>query len=206
MIGKSMNLGRKQDRMGRTQSLTLPKSGNAAIPIRHALVKNALILSSLDERVYAIEHMPTARSEGVSMDVDAIVLTRSDGQRYLDVVEARPNRSIARNLIVASALLDLGIRPLTMDANEIMAEPRWTNASTIWAHANHTVPLGMRLQILGTLTEEGTLPLGDLLRRLRSTSDPASAVMAMACQDSIEIDLVTAPVGPTSWVKIANEL
>jgi hypothetical protein len=84
---------------------------------------------------------------------------------------------------------------------DIFAEPRCTNGRTIWAHADHPVPVGLRLQVLGVLADEGAMALGDLLGCLRSDRDPAPAVMAMACLGLIELDLVAAPIGPATRVR-----
>jgi hypothetical protein len=196
-----MDARRKQESVERVFSLVFPKSGNAAIPFRHPLVRDALVLASLDPAVRSIEYLPTARSANASTDVDAIVLDRDGGRYYLDVIEARPRRSIAQHIILADALVELGLLPWTMSAAEILSEPRWSNARAVWAHAGHAVPVGTRLQVVGALADEGAMALGDLLGRLRGDRDPAPAVMALACMGLIQIDLVAAPIGPATMVR-----
>lgn len=83
-----------------------------------------------------------------------------------------------------------------------MREPRCTNARTVFEYAGRPVEIGLRLQILGTLTDDGAMPLGDLLNRLRSNRDPATAVMALACADLVELDLVSAPLGPQTIARL----
>jgi len=173
----------------------------AAIPVRHPLLRDALVIASLDPTVRSIDYLPTARSSSGSTDVDAIVVERGAVRRFLDVIEARPRRSIARHLLVADALLEIGLLPWTMSEAEILGEPRWSNARTVWAYAGHAVPIGTRMQVVGALTDEGAMPLGDLLGRLRGDRDPAPAVMAMACMGLIELDLVAAPIGPATMVR-----
>ena len=189
------------DRKTRVDSLVLPKSNNTAIPWRHPLVKDALVLASLDPMVGSIEYLPTVPSLSVSTDVDAIVLERHDGRYHLDVIEARPRRSIARHIFVAEALSELGLRPWTISEAEVFSEPRWTNARAVWAHADHPVPVGLRIQVLGMLAEDGALPLADILGRLRCDRDPAPALMGMACGDLIELDLISGPIGPATQVR-----
>jgi hypothetical protein len=58
------------------------------------------------------------------------------------------------------------------------------------------------LQVLGALTDDGAMPLADLLNRLRSNRDPATAVMVLACADLIELDLVVAPLGPRTMMRL----
>jgi hypothetical protein len=56
----------------------------------------------------------------------------------------------------------------------------------------------MRMQILTVLQEVGLLQLGCLLQRVRAVRDPAPAVMALACSDLIELDLISGPLGPST--------
>jgi hypothetical protein len=56
----------------------------------------------------------------------------------------------------------------------------------------------MRMQILTVLQEDGPLQLGCLLQRVRAVRDQAPAVMALACSDLIELDLISRPLGPST--------
>jgi hypothetical protein len=42
------------------------------------------------------------------------------------------------------------------------------------------------------------MPLGELLKCVRSDHDPAPAVMALACADLLHLDLVSRPLSPTT--------
>lgn len=197
-----MHIERRSERVGRVDQFASPKCGEGAIPVRHHLVRDALIQAALDPTVRSIEYLSEIRTAPATMKVDAIAIVR-DGIRYsLDVVEARPRRSIAQRLMIAQALLDLGLRPLVRTESDIMREPRCTNARTVFEYAGRPVEIGLRLQILGTLTDDGAMPLGDLLNRLRSNRDPATAVMALACADLVELDLVSAPLGPQTIARL----
>jgi hypothetical protein len=59
----------------------------------------------------------------------------------------------------------------------------------------------MRMQILSVLQEDGPLQLGCLLQRVRAIQDPAPAVMALACSDLVELDLISRPLGPSTIVR-----
>lgn len=197
-----MRIERRSPRADRPDQFSSAKCGRAAIPVRHPLQRDALVLASLDPKVRSIEYLPTAHSANASTDVDAIVLDRGDSRYHLDVIEARPRRSIARHIIVADALLEQGLLPWTMSEAEILSEPRWSNARTVWAHAGHLVPVGVRLQVVSVLADEGGMMLGDVLSRLRSERDPAPAVMALACMGLLEIDLVAGPLGPRTMTRL----
>lgn len=197
-----MRIERRSERSDRTGQFVSVKCGQAAIPVRHHLVRDALVQAALDPTIRSIEYLPTIGTAPSTMNVDAITIERDDGRYYLDVVEARPRQSIAQRLMIGQALLDLGLRPLVRTESDILREPRRTNARTVWEHAGRPIQIGLRLQILGTLTDDGTMPLGDLLKRLRSDLDPTTAVLALACADLIELDLISAPLGPQTMTRL----
>ena len=158
--------------------------------------------AALDPAIRSIEYLPTVPTVPSTCDVDVIVIERDDGRYHLDIVEARPSRSIAQRLMVAQALVDLGFRALVRTESDVLREPRCTNARTVFEHANRAVDVGLRLQILGALTDDGAMTLGDLLKRLRSDRDPTTAVLALACADLVELDLISAALGPRTMTKL----
>ncbi|WP_262048121.1 hypothetical protein [Bradyrhizobium sp. Bra78] len=158
--------------------------------------------ASLDPAVRSIEYLPTIPTVPTTWDVDAIAIERDHGRYYLDLIEARPRRSIAQRLMVAHALLDLGLRPLVQTETDVMREPRCSNARTVFEYAGRPIDLGLRMQILGALTDDGAMPLGELLSRLRSHRDPVTTVMSLACHDLIELDLVSTPLGPHTMTRL----
>ena len=172
------------------------------IPIRHDLVHEALVQTSLDPATRAIEHIPTASFSGTTFEIDAIVLTRDDGRFALDVADARPLRDIDDEGLVLLALRDLGLRLLSLTASQIRSEPRFTNSRLVWACRNARVGVGLRVRILQTLQDEGAMRLGHLLAAIVSPVDPAPAVMALACADLLEIDLMHEPLGPATTVRL----
>jgi hypothetical protein len=199
-MGEQMRIERR-NRVDQAGQFVSVKCGGAAIPVRHPLVRDALVQASLDPTIRLIEYLPAVQTAPAAMKVDAITIERDDGRYYLDVVEARTRRSIAQRLMVAQALLDLGLRALVRTESDIMREPRCTNARHVWEYAGRPIEIGLRLQVLGTLEYEGAMLLGDLLSRLRSDRDPAPAVMAMSCLGLIDLDLVAAPIGPATLVR-----
>ncbi|QDP26165.1 hypothetical protein [Bradyrhizobium cosmicum] len=166
---------------------------DGSIPMRHPLVRDALLQAALNPAVRSIEYLPA---------IPPAPSTWDDCRYFLDIVEARPRRSIAQRLMIAQALLDLGLRPLVRTESDVMREPRCTNARTVFENAGRPVDVGLRLQILGALTEDGAMPLGELLSRLRGHRDPASAVMSLACNDLIELDLDSTPLGPRTLTRL----
>lgn len=193
----------------RKNSERLPQVGqfvsvkcSGSVPVRHPLMRDALLQAALDPTVRSIEYLPAIPAAPPTWDIDAIVIEREDCRYYLDIVEARPRRSTAQRLMITQALLDLGLRPLVRMESDVMREPRCTNARAVFAHAGRPVDVGLRLQILGALTEDGAMPLGELLLRLRSHRDPVTAVMSLACSDLIELDLISTPLGPRTVTRL----
>jgi hypothetical protein len=196
-----MRTERRSERFDRMGQFVSMKCGQAAIPVRHPLVRDALMQAALDPAVRAIEYLPAVQVSKTTK-VDAVVLDRDDGRYHLDIVEARPRQSIAQSLFVAQALLDLGLRPRVRTGEDILREPYCTNARTVWTHVHHAVPVGLRLQVLGALKDEGPMTLAELVGRVRSDRDPAPSVMALACLDLIELNLTSAPLGPATIVRL----
>jgi hypothetical protein len=171
------------------------------IPVRHELVHDALVQAALDPSVRAIEHLPSASFAGQTIALDAVVLTRAEGRFALDIVEARQVRDIDDEGFVLLALQDLGVRLHTLSAANVNTEPRFTNSRLVWACRTARVGVGLRLQILQTLQDEGPMPLGRLLSSLKSAADPAPALLALACADLVEVDLEEVPLGPSTRVR-----
>ncbi|WP_235885744.1 hypothetical protein [Bradyrhizobium niftali] len=166
------------------------------IPARHPALRDALIQASLDPHVRSIVHVPSA---------DAIALQRDDGRFLLDVVPARRIRTSEEQQLAQIAVADLGLKSMVLTAEEVRREPRFTNGRLVWSHRNTPVPVGLRLRILLALRDEGPMPLGELLKSILSEVDPAPAVMALACANLVELDLLSQPLGPTTIVSYSAQ-
>lgn len=173
---------------------------SAAIPARQPALREALIQASLDPQVRTIGYVATAHVASEQVDLGAVVLRRDDGTYVLDVVPARPIRDLEDEGLALIALADLGLKTLTVTAEDIRRQPRYGNAQAVWAYRMHPVGIEMRMRILTVLQEDGPLRLGCLLQRVRAIRDPAPAVMALACSDLLELDLLSAPLAPTTMV------
>ena len=101
----------------------------------------------------------------------------------LDVVPARAVRDVEAEGLALIALDGLGLKPLTITAEEIGREPRCANARLVWSYNGISVPIGVRMRILQVLMDDGPMQLGRLLETVRCERDPAPALMALACAD-----------------------
>ncbi|ABE37259.1 conserved hypothetical protein [Rhodopseudomonas palustris BisB5] len=183
------------------RDLFVSAKSTTAIPARHPLVRDALIQASLDPQVRSLEFVPAATVGATQVALNAIVVVRDDGRFHLDVVEARQVRDVEMEGLFLIALDDLKLVPLTLTADDITRQPRFANAKTVWAYRFHTVGIEMRMRVLSVLTEDGPLQLGCLLKRTRGPRDPAPAVMALACSDLLELDIISRPLGPATMVR-----
>lgn len=172
-----------------------------AIPVRHPALRDALILVSLDSRVQSIDHVAAARVASAQVMIDAVIVQMEEGRYLLDVVPARAVRDIDDEGLVLIALGELELESLVVTAEEIRREPRRTNANLIWSHNDVTVPIDLRMRILQVLLDEGPMPLGRLLKSLAGESDPAAAVMALACANLVFLDFLTEPLSPNTLVE-----
>jgi hypothetical protein len=167
-----------------------------AIQATCTLVRDALVQASLDPAVRAIEFIPLARVAATQIDLDATVIVRDDGRFVLDVVPARLIRDVDQEGLALIAYSELGLKPITLTAADIRREPCFTNSRLVWQHRLHPVGISMRMLVLQLLADDGPMTLAQLLSGVRSDRDPSPAVMALACSDLIELDLVSRPLGP----------
>jgi hypothetical protein len=174
---------------------------SVAIPTVCALVRDALIQASLDPAVRSIEFLAQARVGTTPVDLDAVVIVRDDGRFVLDVVPARPVRDVEDEGLALIALAELGLKQITLTAADIRREPRFANSRLVWSYRLHPVGLSMRMRVLQILGDDGPMTLSRLLSTVRTDRDPTPAVMAMACSDLIELDLVSRPLGPQTIVR-----
>jgi hypothetical protein len=172
----------------------------AAIPARHPALRKSLIQASLDPQVRTIRYIATAHVASEPVDLGAVVLHRDDGTYVLDVVPARPIRDMDDEGLALIALADLGLKTLTVTAEDLRREPRYANARLVWSYNGVFVPIEVRMRILQVLLDDGPMPMGRLLASVRSERDPTRAVMALACADLLELDLLSQPLGPMTMV------
>ena len=172
-----------------------------AIPVRHPSLRDALILASLDPRVQFIDYIGSACVASAQVTIDAVIVQREDCRYVLDVVPARCTRDIEDEGLVLIALGELKLNTLVLTAEEIQREPRRANANLVWRHNEVTVPIGLRMRILQVLLDEGEMPLGQLLKSVAGENDPAAAVLALACANLVQLDLLAQPLSPTTLVR-----
>jgi len=151
-----------------------------------------------DAQVRSIGYVASAVIASRPIELDAVVVTRDDGRFVLDVVPCRRARNVEEERLTSIALAELGLAPIVLTEREIRREPRYANARLVWSYRHIPVSVGLRMCILQLLLDDGPMPLGEVLKSVRSDRDPTPAVMALACADLLVLDLVSQPLGPAT--------
>jgi hypothetical protein len=179
-------------------------SAKTAIPVvagSRARIE-ALAQATLDPGVSRIEFVPTAVVSGVEVPLNGIVLVGTDGRRrLLDLPEARHVPDLDEEGLVLLAAERLGLEILTLHAKDLNEDPKAANCRLVWACHDEHASAGDRVRILHHLEECGPSRLVDIASLVRSSADGVPAVLALACQDLLELDLVSAPLGPSTMVR-----
>lgn len=173
------------------------------IPARHPALREALVQATLEPAVRSLAFLPSAHVAAAPVEValDAVVVTRDDGRFHLDVVPARRVRDLDDEGLALIALRELGLQPFVVTAEDLKAEPRCGNCRLVWSNNGRFVPVGLRLRVLQALRDDGPMELGRLLEGIRADRDPTPSVMSLACDDLLELDLTSRPLGPATMVR-----
>jgi hypothetical protein len=177
-------------------NLFISAKTSVAIPASCALVRDALVQATLDPSVRSIEFLAQARVDATQVTLGATVIVRDDGRFVLDVVPARPVRDVEHEGLALIAYSRLGLSQITLTAADIKREPRFANSRLVWSYRLAPVGITLRMRVLQILADDGPMSLARLLSAVRSDRDPNPGVMALACSDLIELDLVSRPLGP----------
>lgn len=172
-----------------------------AIPARHPALREALVQASLDPKVRSIAYQAKALVDGREVAIDAVILQQEDGRHLLDVAPARKLRDLEEEGLVRLALRELAVQVRTVTMEDLRTQPLRGNASFVWTYQGGPVPVGLRMRVLQALRDDGPMEFGRLLEGLQADRDPAPAIMSMACDDLIELDLISQRLGPGSMVR-----
>jgi hypothetical protein len=178
-------------------------SAKTLSPIRFTApaVHTALVQVTLDPAVRSLDFVPTVEVSDTAVAVDLAVISCSDGRYRLDVSDGHKMRDIDGEGLFLLALEQLGLPPLTLTREDLDREPYSSNCSLVWANRRVRVHASDRIRSLQLLTEEGSATLSQVAAEMRLSSDPVAAVLALACQDLVEIDLKSSPLGPESVLR-----
>lgn len=172
---------------------------------RNALIADFLALCELDADVESLRAPadPTIFAIGdETLEHVADFEIVRDGSPYLvDVVTdedllTHPLRAASIHGITAA-----DGRPFLIEAAaSIRAEPRFTTMRLIMACKRTLVTAGDRVRILHQLDELGTMRLVDCTSAVMNTQDGVAAVLALACEGLVAVD-ISRPILPETQVR-----
>jgi hypothetical protein len=166
-----------------------------AIPISHALLRDALRQASLDPSVRAIHYRKAPDIYGTHSMVMSVVLEKIDHDFLLVVCETRPRRTAAELARLADLLESNGLRLLERDARDVRREPLFTDTHEVWSNERIHVSVSDRLRIAAALAEDGPQSIREIEERARPSCDIVAAICALACEGLVEINIHEAALG-----------
>jgi len=177
-----------------------------ATPVtRNALVADFLAICELDPEIESLrapaEPATFAFGDETIEHIADFEIVRDGASCLVDVVtdEDLLNHPLRAATIHGSASLDG--RPFAIEtAASIRAEPRFTTVRLVMACKRTPVTAGDRVRVLHQLDEVGTMRLVDCAGAVMNTQDGVAAVLALACEGLIAID-ISRPILPETQVR-----
>lgn len=181
------------------------KDGSGAPLTRNALVSDFLALCQLDPEVEALR-APAPPAEFLLGDetvehVADFEVVRDGSPCLIDIATDvdLPQHPLRAAAIRGAHALDG--RPFSIEtATSIRAEPRFTTIRLILACKRTPVTAGDRVRILHQLDECGAMRLVDCAGAAMNTTDGVAAVLALACEGLVEVE-IGRPILPETRVR-----
>jgi hypothetical protein len=178
----------------------------ASVPLsRNALIADFLAICELDPGVESLRASAdpavfTVGDETLEHVADFEIVR--DGAPWL--VDVVTDEDLSTHPLRAAAIegsFAMDGRPFMFEtATSIRAEPRFTTVRLIMACKRTPVTAGDRVRILHQLDEAGTMRLVDCASAVMNSQDGVAAVLALACEGLISVD-ISRPVLPETPVK-----
>jgi hypothetical protein len=172
---------------------------------RSALVADFLAICELDPEVEAVRTLTAPATFSIGHEsiehLADFEVVRDGSASLVDVTtdEDLLNHPLRAAAIQGSTSSDG--RPFSIEtAASIRAEPRFTTVRLIMACKRTPVSAGDRVRILHQLDEAGAMRLVDCAGAVMNTQDGVAAVLALACEGLISVD-ISRPILPETQVR-----
>lgn len=181
------------------------KKRPATPPTRNTLIADFLAICELDAEIESLR-APADPAEFQVGDrtiehIADFEIVR-DGQSFL--VDVLTDEDLLTHPLRTAAIHGLAAedgRHFSIEtAASIRAEPRFTTVRLITACRRTPVTAGDRVRILHQLDEVGTMRLVDCAGAVMNTQDGVAAVLALACEGLIAVD-ISRPILPETQVR-----
>ncbi|WP_114947947.1 hypothetical protein [Microvirga calopogonii] len=177
-----------------------------SVPLtRNALIADYLALCELDAEVESLRAPADPATfaigdETIEHVADFEVVR--DGTAYL--VDVMTDDDLLKHPLRAAAIQGITSadgRPFVIETSAtIRAEPRFTTMRLILACKRTPVTAGDRVRVLHQLDEVGAMRLVDCASAVMNTQDGVAAVLALACEGLIAVD-ISRPILPETQVR-----
>ena len=141
---------------------------------------------------------PHLETVGCGHIADFSIITANGASSLLDA----PDRA---GLVDVEALTDaaaaIGWKYRLVDSQELYDGHRLRNVKDLLRYANHDVPLGDRLTVLATLSDNGTLTFSECLQLFKECKPIAGLASLILRENMLEIDLDETLIGPETTVR-----
>ncbi|CDZ67997.1 Hypothetical protein NGAL_HAMBI2605_62800 [Neorhizobium galegae bv. orientalis] len=197
-----------------------PRNDTDTASVAVATPKPSYILPTLKSRGAPSFRSRVARDLGCILDLDPQVenwATRPDPlvigdelhvadveAHYLDgtacLIDAPDRVTPVSTDRLKSAAEPRGLRYRLAERREIYSGFRLRNARDLLRYANYSPSLADRLRLLGTLGDQGSLPMADCLRVITGR-DPVAVLASMILQGFVDVELDDALLGPETMMR-----
>lgn len=193
-------------RSGRRSGSRRTQKRPAAPVTRNALVADFLAICELDPQVEALR-TPAEPAQFV-IDGDTMMTHLADFEIVRDgtphLVDIVAEDDLAEHPLRTALIEELSAedgRPFLIEtAASLRAEPRLTTVRLIMACRRTPVTAGDRVRILHQLDEAGIMRLVDCAGAVMNTQDGVAAVLALACEGLVAVD-INRPILPETPVR-----
>jgi hypothetical protein len=176
-----------------------------ALPVANLVTRDYLIQASLDPAVSKLDFLSYANVGEEIVRLDTIVVHRDGGRYALDIEETSPVRDLDEEGLVLVAYDLLGLDVLRPKAADVRAEPRLSNARTVWSHHGRIVGYDDREAICGVLEEQGALPMRKLEVAVQTSRPLAGSVYALACEGVLDLDVFGEPLSGRTVIRMGSK-
>jgi hypothetical protein len=172
---------------------------------RNGLIADFLAICELDPEVEALR----APADPAAFDIgEGIIEHKADFEIVRDgtpcLVDVATDEDLVKHPMRAAAFHEITSadgRPFAIETvASIRAEPRFSTVRLIMACKRTPVTAGDRVRILHQLDESGAMRLVDSASAVMNTADGVAAVLALACEGLIAVD-ISRPILPETQVR-----
>lgn len=165
-------------------------SPKATDPIRYVgpSAHDLLVQATFDFRIRGIGYVDVLPLDCRPVRVAAPVMEREEGMSVVLLNGMHPDRDAEEGL-VAEAIAAAGLGIERVSPAELGREPLATTARVVWRQRHVSVDPAMRLALAAAFDDEATLTVGELCSRVSGPRDPVFAIMALACETLLHLDL-----------------